>query len=232
MTLSDWATKHPTARTTCRSPRRAITDVGQERFPLFDDIRGQLRSFPAADVPRRVDLSGRDEEDIARLERHRRLSLDLVLQRRPFENIDDLFTGMRVPGGRHPRVEFDDRLNDLASGDAEIVPLEIDASDSCLLRPRHVQNQTARDDDRRHYHHSRRSHVNLFPVAHIRDEAVRERERLNAGIEALDLQCAIDDRFRLPDSLIQPLFDHSAAAVVSTRRWYWSALTGSNTIVQ
>ena len=58
---------------------------------------------------------------------------------------------MRVPGGRHPSVDFDDRLDDLASGDAEIVPLEIDAFDSCRLRPRHVQNQTARDDDRRHH---------------------------------------------------------------------------------
>ena len=46
-----------------------------------------------------------------------------------------------------PRVEFDDRLDDFASWDAEIVPLEIDAGDSCLLRPRHVQNHTARDDD-------------------------------------------------------------------------------------
>ena len=73
---------------------------------------------------------------------------------------------MRVPGGRHPRVELDNRLDDLASGDAEIVPLEIDAFDSCLLRPRDMQNQTARDDDRRYYYHSRRSHVNPIPVAH------------------------------------------------------------------
>ena len=99
-----------------------------------------------------------------------------VLQRRPFENIDDFFTRMRVPDGRHPRVEFDDRLDDLASGDAEIVPLEIDAYDSCLLRPRHVQNQTARDDDRRHHRHSRRSHVNLFPLDMLRQRVGTDRD--------------------------------------------------------
>jgi hypothetical protein len=71
---------------------------------------------------------------------------------------------MRVPGGRDPRVEFDDRLHDLASWDAEIVPLEIDASGSCLLRLRHVKNQTARDDDRRYHHHSPRLHVDLVPA--------------------------------------------------------------------
>ena len=50
---------------------------------------------------------------------------------------------MRVPRGRDSRVELDDHLDDLASGDAEIVPLEIDALDCRLLRPRHLQRQTA-----------------------------------------------------------------------------------------
>ena len=121
-----------------------------ERFPFFDDIRGQLRSFSAADVLRRVDRSGRDDGRRG-LERHHGFPSNLVLQRRPFESRDDLFTRMRVPRGRHPWVEFDDRLDDLASGDAEIVPLEIDASGSCLLRLRHVQNETARDNDHRHH---------------------------------------------------------------------------------
>jgi hypothetical protein len=76
---------------------------------------------------------------------------------------------MRVPGGRHPRVELDDRLHDLPSWDTEIVPLEIDASGSCLLRPRHVKNQTARDHDPHHHSHSRCLHMNLVhasPVGH------------------------------------------------------------------
>ena len=48
----------------------------------------------AADVLRRVDRSGRDEQDVAGLERHRRLALDLILQQ-AFEDIDDLFARMR-----------------------------------------------------------------------------------------------------------------------------------------
>jgi hypothetical protein len=69
-----------------------------------------------------------------------------------------------MPGRRHPRAEFDDRLHDLASWDAEIVPLEIDAFGSCLLRSRHVKNQTARGDNRRYHHHSPRLHVDLVPA--------------------------------------------------------------------
>jgi hypothetical protein len=48
--------------------------------------------------------------------------------------------------------------------DAEIVPLEIDASGSWLLRARHVKNQTARNDDRRYHRHSPRLHVDLAPA--------------------------------------------------------------------
>ena len=96
-----------------------------------------------------MNRAGRDEEDVARLERHRRLSFQLVLERRPFENVDDLLTRMRVPGGRHSRVEFDDGLDDLASRDAQIVPLEIDAPGSRELRLSRLKSQGARDDDRR-----------------------------------------------------------------------------------
>jgi hypothetical protein len=71
---------------------------------------------------------------------------------------------MRVPGGRDPRVEFDDRLHDLASLDAEIVPLEIDASGSCLLRSCHVKDQTAHNDDHRYHRHSSRLHLDLVPA--------------------------------------------------------------------
>ena len=136
-------------------------DQHDERLPFFDDIRGELRAVAAADVLRRVDRSGRDEQDVAGLERHRRLALDLILQR-AFEDIDDLFARMRVPGERHSRREVDAHLDDLASGDAEIVPLEIGALDSRLLRPRHVQRQTASDDQHRYRHDSSRFHVDLL----------------------------------------------------------------------
>src|SRR5262245_30667042 len=67
---------------------------------------------------------------------------------------------MRMPGRRNPRIEFDDGLDDLASGDTELVPLEIDACDSRLLRSRDVQDQTAGDHDRRHEHEWRGSPAN------------------------------------------------------------------------
>ena len=44
--------------------------------------------------------------------------------------------------------------------------------------------------------------------------AEREGERLHASIEELDLELSIDDRLRLSDQLIQPLFDHRAVAAV------------------
>jgi hypothetical protein len=48
---------------------------------------------------------------------------------------------------------------DLASGGAEIVPLELGAPDARPLRQRHVQRQTASDDQRYFGHDSRRFHV-------------------------------------------------------------------------
>ena len=56
---------------------------------------------------------------------------------------------MPVLAERHSRVEVDAHLDDLASGDAEIVPLEIGALDSRLLCARHLQHQTASDDQHR-----------------------------------------------------------------------------------
>ena len=55
--------------------------------------------------------------------------------------------------------------------------------------------------------------------------AERERERLHAGIEELDLELSIADRSRLSEQLIQALFDgHAVAgsvnvAAVSGSRW-------------
>ena len=46
--------------------------------------------------------------------------------------------------------------------------------------------------------------------------AESERKSFHAGIGKLDLELAINDRLRLPDQLIQPLFcDRTAALVVN-----------------
>src|SRR5437867_10038767 len=135
-----------------------------ERLPFFDDIRGEFRPVAAADVLCCVDRSGRDEQDLAGLERHRRLALDLILQG-AFDDIDDLFARMTVLTERHPGGEIDAHLDVLASGDAQIVPLEIGALNSRLLRPRHVQRQTACGDQRRYRDDSSRHfHVDLLTV--------------------------------------------------------------------
>jgi hypothetical protein len=81
---------------------------------------------------------------------------------------------MSVPRGRHSGIDFDDRLNDLASWDAEIVPLEIDAPGPSLLRPRPEKSQAARGYEGRDHCHSPRLHVNLVPIHAIRDEHIRE----------------------------------------------------------
>src|SRR5215213_8561174 len=110
-----------------------MSSLGQhdERHPFDDDIRGKLRRVAAADVLYRVDRFGRDKQDLAGLERHRRLALEPILQH-PFDGIDDLFTWMAVPGGHHPGEEIDTYLDDLPSRDAQIVLLEIGARDSRL----------------------------------------------------------------------------------------------------
>ena len=46
--------------------------------------------------------------------------------------------------------------------------MEIDALGSRELRLDGVESQTARDDDRRHYHHPHRFHVNHFPCSEYR----------------------------------------------------------------
>src|ERR1700712_5092834 len=46
-----------------------------------------------------------------------------------------------------------------------------------------------------------------------RGSAEREGKRLHARIEKLDLEPPIDNRLRLPDQLIHPLFGHRAVAL-------------------
>src|ERR1043166_3629059 len=48
-----------------QSLRRAIGDFGEERFPFSHDVCGQLRSLSVADVLRRVNSAGRNEERVA-----------------------------------------------------------------------------------------------------------------------------------------------------------------------
>ena len=62
----------------------------------------------------------------------------------------------------HSRCEFDAHLDDLASGDTEIVPLEIGALDSRRLRLRYMQRQTACENQRRYRYDSSRFHVDLI----------------------------------------------------------------------
>src|SRR5687768_6095216 len=68
--------------------------------------------------------------------RPRRLAFDLILQR-PFQNVDDLFARMGVLDQRRFRADVDARLDHLASGDVEVVLLEIGAPESWRLLDRH-----------------------------------------------------------------------------------------------
>jgi hypothetical protein len=60
------------------------------------------------------------------------VSFELILER-PLEDVDDLFAGMRVLGRRCIGGDVDAVLNDLASGSAETLPLEIGSGDPGYL---------------------------------------------------------------------------------------------------
>src|SRR5439155_24513563 len=107
-------------------------DYHEERLPLFDEIRGELCRVAAAYVLHCVDRFGRDEQDVARVVRRRRLTFDLGLQR-PFEDIDDLFARIVVFHGRRLGADVDSVLDDLTSRDAEVVLLKICALDAWRL---------------------------------------------------------------------------------------------------
>src|SRR5688500_18059600 len=97
-----------------------------ERLPFFDDIRGELRPGNAANVPRRVNGSSRNEHDISGFQRHWQVVVDLILQR-SLDHVDDLFARMPMLAERRSRSELDAHLDDFASGRAEIVSLKIRA---------------------------------------------------------------------------------------------------------
>src|SRR6185436_20978567 len=77
----------------------------EERLSFFDNIGRELGPVAAADILCCVNCSRRDEQDIARLD-GRRLVVDLILQR-PFQDVDDLFARMCVPGSNVSGVEID-----------------------------------------------------------------------------------------------------------------------------
>ena len=104
---------------------------------------------------------------------------------------------MRVPGRRRSRRELDDRLNYLASGNAQVVPLEIDAPGSHLLRLRPVERQAGCGDQRRDCHESSRLHVDLrvsraghgsIPAGELVVARVSVRSSL-VRVSALHLRC-------------------------------------------
>ena len=59
----------------------ALLHCFDERLSYLDDIRGKLSRIAAANIPRPVDRSGRDEQGFAGPERYWRLSLELILER-------------------------------------------------------------------------------------------------------------------------------------------------------
>src|SRR5690349_20588538 len=98
---------------------------GEKRLASFNHIGGELRPVGAADVLRRMRRSGRDEQYVAGLDRHR-LAADLVFEG-ALDNVDDLFARMRVHRRDVSGVKVDAYLEDLASGHAEIVALQVSA---------------------------------------------------------------------------------------------------------
>jgi hypothetical protein len=138
-----------------------------QRFPFLDQIRRQLSAVAVADVLRRVDCAGWDEQHVAGFQRHRWLAVHLVFQR-PFEDIDDFLARVRVLAERYARTEVDANLDDLSPRDAEIVLLEIGTRDSRLLRSRHVTGYVGSEDDCRHRNALRCFHVS--PLEYIKSD--------------------------------------------------------------
>src|SRR6201991_1649788 len=69
---------------------------------------------------------------------------------------------MCVLGGSHSGIERNTCLDNFASGSAEIVPLEIGAFDSRLLRPRNVDRKSASNNQNRYCHDSSHFHFDLL----------------------------------------------------------------------
>jgi MFS family permease len=109
-----------------------------ERPALVDDIGGELGGAFGAGVGHRVDRPGRDEQDVAGPERHRRPAVEAIFERAP-QHIDQLFARMAVPGGGGARGEIDADLDRLVPGGAEVVAQQVGARDGRLLRRRRLR---------------------------------------------------------------------------------------------
>ena len=116
---------------------------GDERPALVDDIGSELGGAFGAGVGHRVDRSGRDDQDVAGPERHRRPAVEAIFERAP-QHIDQLLARMAVPGGGGARGEIDTDLDRLVPGDAEVVTQEIGARDRGPLRRRRLRGAGGR----------------------------------------------------------------------------------------
>jgi hypothetical protein len=87
-------------------------------------------SAAAADVFHGVDPLGGDGQRVACAVCLGADPIDRVLQL-AFQDVDDLFTRMPVPKRRRLRAKLDAVLDDHASGDTEVVLLQIGPPDAC-----------------------------------------------------------------------------------------------------
>ena len=76
-----------------------------------------------------------------------------------FYHVDDLLARMAVFGERRTRGDINTNLDDLATGNAQIIPLKIGTFDiGLLLRLGYVQSKTASDHQQCCRQHARRRH--------------------------------------------------------------------------
>src|SRR5438132_6118458 len=144
-----------------RSGSQPSLQQREKRLAFHDDVGGELTAGDAAGVLGRMRRVGGNEEDVAGFQRDWRFVPDLIFER-ALQDINNLFAGMGVLAERHGGREVDAYLNGLASGRAEIVPLQIRPHDPALLRLRAKRRQNGSGDKRRHRH-------DLHPVqlAHV-----------------------------------------------------------------
>src|SRR5438270_843819 len=116
-----------------RRGRRGVLHHGSQRLPLLDHIGGEHFRRTLADVPGGVDGLRRDEERISCLQRGVRFPRNLQFEG-PFQQVPELFAGMRVLADRRAWLEFGTDLHRFASRNAQIVPLQLNPLEAGLLR--------------------------------------------------------------------------------------------------
>jgi len=105
-----------------------------------------------------MNSSGGNEQHFTWPESDWWFALDLILEH-TFDDIGDLFARVRMLAERRAGSEIDECLYDFASGDAQIVPLEIGALDTGLLRQRGRQRNATSNEQQRHGDDTRRFHT-------------------------------------------------------------------------